>query len=184
MENYDNKSHRKIIRRCLYNIINHPSQIAQYFTKFILNRNIIIRPLEQILPNRYQEYGLYGEVGECLGYFVNPRIILVNMNQSELEIEKTIIHEIQHYYYHHEAIDENSSVIYNSVEDERIAQLSECEYEYESPISYNNFLQNNLNLGYEYSKSEENLKKPSFELLGWLIITVIFIYWYLYTGNI
>lgn len=144
MENYRDKSSRKKIRKCIYNIINHPSQIAKYFTNFIQNRDIIIRPLDQIAERRYDEYSLEENAEENLGYFVGPRSILVNMNQSDLEIEKTIIHELQHFNYYQESDKEESNIYYDSDEDERLAQLSEMEYENKSMIPYSNFIQKHI----------------------------------------
>lgn len=163
MERYPDRSYRKIIRKCLYNIINHPSQIAKYFTNIIQSRQTIIRPLDHVEPKMYENYGFHENPHENLGYFNSPRTIFLNMDQSELELEKTIIHELQHYNYYHNHSD------YDTDEDEKLAQLSELEYENCSQRPYHKFIKSHIK---KFSRSLEN-KEATFNINAFFFILIL-----------
>jgi hypothetical protein len=77
--------------------------VAQETIQVIENDEISVRPLRSMTRNEYEEIkddpsvDRFSFLRRLLGLFVYPSCIFVETNQSEHDLERTIVHEIQHY---------------------------------------------------------------------------------------
>ena len=71
---------------------------------------VIIRPLSSLSNEEYEKIKSEGDpehrenfVNSVMGFFTNPNQIFVDTDQPLDEVERTIVHEVQHYKYHNDS---------------------------------------------------------------------------------
>ena len=115
-------------------VIRATNNLVAMETIEIIDKDIIkIRPLDSLKESEYQKNIRTEDdpesrsdfLSKIVGLFVYPNQVFVDTNLDQKEIERTIVHEVQHYRYHH--IESNVYPI-DVIEDEMLAIEAEDRY--------------------------------------------------------
>jgi len=94
----------EVLEQAYENIRNKNCLVAQETIRVIDSNELEIRSLESLNHEEYQAIKSEGDpehredfLSNLLGAFIYPNRIFISMSQNLAEIERTIIHEVQHY---------------------------------------------------------------------------------------
>lgn len=95
----------QILEQAYQNIRNNNCLVAQETIRMIESNNLEIRSLESLNQEEYQEIRSDNDpehredfLSNLLGCFIQPNKIFVSLSQDINEVERTIVHEVQHYF--------------------------------------------------------------------------------------
>jgi len=115
------------LAEAIQNIKDTDNLMAQETIKVLNSNQLEIRPLESLCQEEYQIIRADGDpehrdhLAGTLGLFVHPNRIFISLSQHLIELERTIVHEVQHYCNHQDG--------YRSpIEDEMLAIEAEDRY--------------------------------------------------------